>query len=309
VNRAALRRLIARVALASLPLVGGGCRVHSHAPDAGLDLAAPVDLGNLCQTLPTSGGCYWFAFVDAGWAPSYKRLSFWSPDGGVAGEDPCAPCKFQQRSDIWCGQCYAQVTSCGPNLTCTVSDCSEQCMSAGRRPEGLTLAPREPSAWLARMAELEAASVPAFQRLTAELAAHRAPECLIAGARRARLDEERHARMMADLALASGQRFERCGVTAEAVRPLEAVALENAVEGCVREAHGAIVAAALARRTRGSRLGVALAEIAVDEGRHAELAWAVDRWAHGALPLAARRRVAQARLDALVSLLRGETPG
>jgi hypothetical protein len=153
------------------------------------------------------------------------------------------------------------------------------------------------------MAHLEAASVPAFAHLERELRAHGAPERLLAGARRARLDEERHACMMSDLARAAGARMPVVEVAPMAVRPLDEIAIENAVEGCVREALGALAASEQARTARDPVLSTVLAGIAVDEARHASLAWAVDRWASRGLSAAARRRVHAARLTEARSLL------
>ena len=62
---------------------------------------------------------------------------------------------------------------------------------------------------------------------------------------------------------------------------LLAVARENAVEGCVRETYGALLAAYQARAARDPRVREELAVIAADEARHAELSWDVHRWIMG----------------------------
>jgi hypothetical protein len=154
-------------------------------------------------------------------------------------------------------------------------------------------------AWLARAAHLEAASVPAFAQLERELMAHRAPERLVAGARRARHDEIRHARMMSDLARAAGAGVAAAEVEPVAVRPLDELAVENAVEGCVRETLGAMIAFAQSSRTRDPVLSSVLGAIAVDEMRHGNLSWAIDNWVNRQLDAPARRRVDEARGQAL----------
>ena len=56
------------------------------------------------------------------------------------------------------------------------------------------------------------------------------------------------------------------------------IALENAVEGCVREGYAAIVAALQARRAPAPAFRTTMAAIADDEAAHAQLAWDVDAW-------------------------------
>ncbi|MEP6652582.1 MAG: hypothetical protein ABJA82_04450 [Myxococcales bacterium] len=185
----------------------------------------------------------------------------------------------------------------------------------GRRPEDCGPLPvpvrarEEVGAFLARAAYLEGVSVPAFQRLRAELAAHGAPASLVRAAGRAARDEVRHHRVMTTLA-------RRCGAEPAAipaafpahVRTLEAIATENATEGCVREALGAIVAREQAGHAALRPVRAALRAVARDEGRHAELAFAVDTWAHAKLRPAMRRRVSDAR-DAAVGRLADEVNG
>src|SRR6202012_1859792 len=79
----------------------------------------------------------------------------------------------------------------------------------GRRPAGLrrSRTPRAknaPAAYLASMGFEEEASVFAFERMTGELAALRAPAVLVRGTTRAASDERRHAKVMTKLATARG---------------------------------------------------------------------------------------------------------
>jgi hypothetical protein len=177
----------------------------------------------------------------------------------------------------------------------------------GRRPEGLRDLEQvgaccEVGALFAQMAYLEAASVPAFLRLADELATHGAPRELVRAARRSAGDEVRHARAVEALASRHGVVVPAVALAPFQPRPLEAMALENAVEGCVRETYGAVVAGWQARNARDEQVRAELARIAEDELRHAELAWAVDTWASGRLAPAARERLREARHEALRTL-------
>jgi hypothetical protein len=189
--------------------------------------------------------------------------------------------------------------------------------TCGRRPAGLPRL-RVPSRgtpggrWLARAAALEAASVPAFRRLARELAAHGAPAPLIDAARAAAVDEARHFVLMARAASARGASPRRPRVRPLPVRSLRAVAQENAREGCVRETFGAMTAVLQAQRAPDADLRAAMTSIALDETRHARLAWEVDAWARGRLPRHDARTVDDARHEEGAKLVanveRGQGP-
>jgi hypothetical protein len=180
----------------------------------------------------------------------------------------------------------------------------------GRRPMGLLPAREEEGAgavagFLARTAYLEAASVVAFDRLGDELAAHGAPRSLVRGARRSARDEVRHARVTGRFAERAGASPSPVAVeTVPPVRPLEAIAAENAAEGCVRETFGALVARIQAEQAQDPEIARAMAAIAADEARHADLSWALARWIEGRLDEAARLRVRRERDRAVDELLR-----
>ena len=53
------------------------------------------------------------------------------------------------------------------------------------------------------------------------------------------------------------------------MRELEAIAIENAVEGCVRESFGALLATWQAKTAGDARVRAAMKRIARDETRHA----------------------------------------
>ncbi|MBS2026439.1 MAG: ferritin-like domain-containing protein [Deltaproteobacteria bacterium] len=189
------------------------------------------------------------------------------------------------------------------------------CLGTGRRPRGLVTPRRararcEVGALLARVAHLEAASVPAFARLAEELTRFGAPKGLVERAQAARRDEIRHAAQMGRLARGHGASLAGVRVRQPARRSLEAFALENAVEGCVHETWGAMVAQVQAIRSPDSGVRSAMRRIATDEARHAELAWDVARWVESRLDPRARSRVRRAQrraVDALDASLTSST--
>ena len=179
----------------------------------------------------------------------------------------------------------------------------------GRRPRGLRPArprgaPTPLGAYFARMAHEEAAAVHAFRRMHDELAAHGAPPALRRAAARSARDEERHARVMAQEARRHGALVSVSRVRRGPGRTLEAIARENAVEGCVHETFGALVAAWQAAHAPDASLRQTFQRIAADEARHAALSWALARWAEARLDPAARARVATARVRAVRVLRR-----
>ncbi|WP_052351079.1 ferritin-like domain-containing protein [Myxococcus stipitatus] len=215
-----------------------------------------------------------------------------------------------------CNQCPRHPEK-APLHTCTVRPLPDTtrvdlvchyltCSNDGRRPEGLQDVRPEESCELgmlfAHAAWLEAASVPAFLRLADELRAHGAPERLIQAARRSAADEVRHTRVMRELAHRHGATMPEVDLAPFQSRDLEAMCLENATEGCVREAYGALVAGWQARTANDEEVRQAMTAIARDELRHAELAWAVDDWATERLPPEARARLREAREEALLHL-------
>jgi hypothetical protein len=173
----------------------------------------------------------------------------------------------------------------------------------GRRPEGFeahaAIGESELDV-LARFAALETASVAAFLRLARELAHHGAPRSLVDRARRASRDEVRHARALVALGAPPSTPLADEGPC----RDLEAIARENAVEGCVFETFGALVSTLQAERAETARLRRAFGGIARDERRHAALACDVDAWCASRLSLAARARVDAAREEASHELAR-----
>ena len=160
--------------------------------------------------------------------------------------------------------------------------CNSPCPVDGRRPAGFSLPDVDDAdptrAFLARSAALECAAVTAFEHLAAELAAHGAPAGLRARALASADDERRHTRVMAALARRRGLDVAPTAPPLPAVRALDEIARENAVEGCVRETYGALVAWWQSERAGDPDVAAAFRAIAEDETRHAELAADVAAW-------------------------------
>lgn len=182
---------------------------------------------------------------------------------------------------------------------------SEGCV-AGRRPPGLgaiaVTTDDEVGRWLATIAHLEAAAVPAFLLLARELVAHQAPAALVHAALVAADDEVRHARVMGALARAHGVTPPPVTVAPTELRDLPTLALDNATEGCVREAWAAACAQHQGEAAPDPVLAAALRAIARDEHRHAALSRALDGWLRSRLGPVSRRRAALARRDTLDAL-------
>lgn len=177
----------------------------------------------------------------------------------------------------------------------------------GRRPCGLqaAYAPSAPHP-LARhfvaAAHLEAASVPAFLRLRDELKLHGAPLHLRLEAQRSAGDEVRHARAVSALARRFGGTPVRPRVTPLPLRPLVEVARDNAVEGCVRETFGALVAHRQALQAKDPEVRRELQAIAQDETRHAALSWSVHEWVTPRLSRDERHQLRTAQREAVATL-------
>jgi len=128
-------------------------------------------------------------------------------------------------------------------------------------------------------AYFEAVSVHAFDRLARELEAHGAPGALVRDARRAAEEEAEHTRTMADLARRFGASPSAPSRGDLGVRSLFEVALENGVEGCVRESFAAVLSLVRAERTTLGEARPALRQLARDACGHARLSWRIAAWA------------------------------
>ena len=182
------------------------------------------------------------------------------------------------------------------DTTITIS-CAPSCV-AGRRPASFIDVPNFGTglgAYFAQAAQLEGASVAAFRGLRAELHGFGAPRPVLRALSRAARDEQRHTRATSALARRFGARSLPARVAPIPKRSLEAIALENVAEGCVRELYGALVATFQARTAQDLQVRSAMARIAREETRHAALSLSLQRWLERRLDRSAVARVAAAR--------------
>ena len=194
--------------------------------------------------------------------------------------------------------CDVSTTAGTPIVTCTYYP---QCLG-GRAPAGLMergFDSHGVADWLARAAHLERASVPAFEELAGELRLHGAPARLSGAAIRAADDERRHAALVCALAATRGAATPPVVRVASAPRSLVAMAADNAVEGCVREAYAALAAAHQAEHAHDADIRAAYATIAADEARHALLSFAINDWTRARLAPREGRTVEGCRRAAL----------
>jgi len=233
-------------------------------------------------------------------------------EGDEVGEDPEGYLVYTRRGG-WggsCGETVERVVLIRPDGSDEVIDkhvvdrgpADDECIG-GRLPPGLCARSTTPvgtplGSYLASMAHLEAASVPAFAQLAGELHRFAAPAALIRGALRSRADETRHARLIAHLARCRGGHPTRPQLRPTPPRRFTDVVEDNAIEGCIRETYGAMLAHLQARRAADPELRRAFAHIAADETRHAALSWAIHRWAERRLQPRERRRLARRRRTA-----------
>ena len=131
--------------------------------------------------------------------------------------------------------------------------------------------------------QLEHASVAAFARFSLQLLSLGAPSHLLEAAAQAQRDEIRHAQAAFRVAshfsggpLGPGP-LALSGL--ECGESLEEIVLGTFLEGCVGETIAALEAAEALACAEHSLVREALAHVALDEARHAELAWSFLAWA------------------------------
>lgn len=152
---------------------------------------------------------------------------------------------------------------------------------------------------LANMAAHEGAAAFAFAELAREVEAHGLSSQLVNAAKRAAVEEVRHTQLVGTLAHARGGRFEVRVNRRHEARSLEEIALENAVEGCVRETLGAMVGLYQSQHAHDARVREVMKIVSADELGHAAWSHALAETLESRLPLSARRRVRSAREESL----------
>jgi hypothetical protein len=228
------------------------------------DAGAPAPYG-MCSATAT-------APLDAG-VPTYAFVSFdaeGTKNARVARPRSCCYTWTQP-----CGGGRAYRDEAGNARTAEASNRDDWC-DEGARAAGAG----EDSARWVREGMFEHGSIASFARLMLDLLAVGAPMHLVEAAGRAALDEVKHARIAFGLASA-GRRAVGPGPLRTEARhtpTLESIVREAVADGCIGE-----TAAALALREEAgahdARVGALLDEMAEDEERHAELAYATVAWA------------------------------
>ncbi len=315
-------------AYVSRPLRGTSPDLLLQAPppsDAG---AAPIDAGS--------------ASADAGAAPPLSELPVVTIDyldelteflGRIDTPNEAALIMFAHGRPIECamqrdGEDYVasgtwQVSDCpissqkyelrvSPDGTFTQVEVGKPMVSGscvGRRPDGLCIASPRPAsdvsgAWLAHTAQLEAAAVLAFALLEQELRALGAPAQLLERVRRAAREELGHAERVGRLARARGAQLTPVVVRGRPQRSVLEIALENAVEGCVRECWGALCAHHQALTAGAPDVRAVWRDIADEETQHAQLSRDVADWLETRLSAAERAQVSAVRAAGIVALRR-----
>lgn len=264
-----IQRILRRSALPIIASAALACGqpTSSGGADAG-DAGEPCNY-SCCGFVPTVR----FVHLDGGQFPAdHAPGAFVTPlpDGGLP--DGGAP-------NRWCPQC-------GGAEWCTdavmasgepVYECRSIC--SGRLEEGVVLctpSPHDALSYLRRMSEGEARSVASFRHLAQDLREHGAPPALIRRARSSARDEVRHTRIVRRL-LGAAHHPAPSNVRRRPSRPLARVLTENAVEGCVHEAFGALMGAHQARAATNRSFRRAMVSIARDEAHHAQLAFDIHR--------------------------------
>jgi hypothetical protein len=176
-------------------------------------------------------------------------------------------------------------------------------MGCGRSPgwsetKATRSRPRSARDYLARAAQLEAASVAAFERIARELAALGAPAELVARAHRAAIEETVHAGVLGRLARRHGVEPLPFVSRPYMLRDAFELALDNMVEGCVNETYGALVLHVQALAAEDAVMRAAFASIGADEASHAELSVDLADWLDTRLSHAERTTVRSAGMNA-----------
>lgn len=257
----------------------------------------------LCVYAPVSTAFPSFA---SSRCPVALRTRHFYPEGAV---DPLDDAPFVRATENECCYSVATLHRCPPNTFETEDGGCEQPNPGGRplrENDAIVVAPtrvregwhdalagdtgeasvaarmRAAARW-ARDAAYEHASVAAFARLAIDLMVHGAPSELVDAAHVAARDEIRHARRCYGIASELAGEILGPGplelAAIAATKSLEQLALECFRDGCVDETVAALCVAEGSRRTSSPAIRDALAEIADDEGRHAELSYRILAWA------------------------------
>jgi hypothetical protein len=162
----------------------------------------------------------------------------------------------------------------------------------------------------AKCGQSEHASVASFARFSLQLMGLGAPASLLEASAQAQLDEIRHAKLAFSAAATFGSTrvdlrpgaFPVHTVQVGLLSDMPAIAAAIVIEGCIGETLAAFRASVELQMATHPAALAALAEVAVDEARHAGLAWRALRW----IVEESGPNVREAALDAFREALREE---
>jgi hypothetical protein len=290
---------------------GGNVQPHHYYFIAGKDgvlsaITTRVQLLAMLGSVDTQAKAILLSALDAGFRAqvvAYRALASGDHEVIVKGGGPCAGEPEYEKKILVTKT--GVVTELQKNVsTVTPTGCAE-----GRRPTGLVDCPVGGinvgiGEYLAEAAHLEAAAVAAFAQMIASLRDMGAPASLVAAAESARRDEVRHARAMTRLAAGYGHTPKRVELAPFHGHSIESLALENIVEGCVRETYSAVRAGWQAAHAEDAGIRAVFQAIAAEEAQHAELSWNLAAWLDTQLDASARARVQLAHDEAIEALRR-----
>jgi hypothetical protein len=151
------------------------------------------------------------------------------------------------------------------------------------------------------MATMEAVSITAFEELAEQLGRLGAPLQLVERCRAAARDEAHHLALLERL---GGHGPAGLPTPAAADTSVLAIALHNAVEGCVNETWAALLARHQSQHASHADTRRVFGQIADDETRHAQLAWELHAWLCERLSSSERTCVEATRARAIDALAR-----
>lgn len=293
-----------------------GSPTQANTPPPALDTGCPhtVELRGFDLELPEQDAC-----VLANHAPGCFSTSCQptGPDCALACGDPAVnacrlppeylrPFRSAPDGGLTCSNSGATVSL---HCAVTVIQGTKQsgCPVEGRRPAGLVEDKREDAplslgAYFAECAWLEGASVVAFRDLAIALRSVDAPASLVEACAAAAREEERHVELAGALAARFEGQPRRVTLSVVKARTIFELALENAVEGVVREMFGAAVALWRAEHATDPEVRAAMREIAEDECGHAELALRIASFLDDRLTTNERSTIQRARRAAVGEL-------
>lgn len=257
--------------------------------------------GKFCATYDSDPGCGIWKFACDAEADSCHG------DGDCSSNDACGLSNGQRAclpADCAIGRPF--LVEDAPRVAATTERDDWCAADVAPALEGLDATTRAALAehWT-RAARMEHASIAAFARFTLDLLALGAAPELVARLNAALADETRHARTCFGFASAYAGAAVGPGPLdidgALEGRDPRTILMTAIVEGCVGETVAALEAAEGAARATDPVVRAALAGIAVDEARHAELAWDFVAWSltrHPELRAAAHEAFAAATADA-----------